>query len=46
MQEEIFGPVLPVKTYKDVTEPVDYINSKDRPLGLYYFGEDKKRNLY
>ena len=41
MQEEIFGPVLPVKTYKDVSEPVDYINSKDRPLGLYYFGNDK-----
>ena len=32
MQEEIFGPVLPVKTYKDVSEPVNYINSKDRPL--------------
>jgi len=42
MQEEIFGPVLPVKTYSDVTETVDYINSKDRPLGLYYFGKDKK----
>ena len=42
MQEEIFGPVLPVKTYKDVSETVDYINSKDRPLGLYYFGEDAK----
>ena len=42
MQEEIFGPVLPVKTYKDVSETVDYINSKDRPLGLYYFGEDSK----
>jgi coniferyl-aldehyde dehydrogenase len=42
MQEEIFGPVLPVKTYKDVSEPVEYINSKDRPLGLYYFGEDSK----
>jgi len=46
MQEEIFGPVLPVKTYKDVTEPVDYINSKDRPLGLYYFGEDTKEKDY
>lgn len=42
MQEEIFGPVLPVKTYSDVSESVDYINSKDRPLGLYYFGKDKK----
>ena len=34
-KEEIFGPVLPVKTYKDVSETVDYINSKARPLGLY-----------
>ncbi len=40
MQEEIFGPVLPVKTYKDVSETVDYINANDRPLGLYYFGSD------
>lgn len=40
MQEEIFGPVLPVKTYKSVGEAVDYINAHDRPLGLYYFGED------
>jgi coniferyl-aldehyde dehydrogenase len=42
MQEEIFGPVLPVKTYKTVGEAVDYINAHDRPLGLYYFGEDAK----
>ena len=40
MQEEIFGPVLPVKTYSDVSEPIEYINSNDRPLGLYYFGND------
>ncbi|MXO56893.1 aldehyde dehydrogenase family protein [Altererythrobacter gangjinensis] len=40
MQEEIFGPVLPVKTYKHVAEAVDYINQNDRPLGLYYFGAD------
>ncbi len=41
MQEEIFGPVLPVKTYKAVDQAVDYVNEHDRPLGLYYFGEDK-----
>ncbi|GAB5347465.1 Coniferyl aldehyde dehydrogenase [Alteriqipengyuania sp. 357] len=40
MQEEIFGPVLPVKTYKAIDEAVDYINDHDRPLGLYYFGSD------
>ncbi|AKM07383.1 coniferyl aldehyde dehydrogenase [Pelagerythrobacter marensis] len=38
MQEEIFGPVLPVKTYRDVGEAIDYVNQRDRPLGLYYFG--------
>ncbi|BDW82741.1 aldehyde dehydrogenase [Erythrobacter sp. Dej080120_24] len=41
MQEEIFGPVLPVMTYKSVDQAVDYINEHDRPLGLYYFGEDQ-----
>ena len=41
MNEEIFGPVLPVKTYKAVDQAVDYVNEHDRPLGLYYFGEDK-----
>ena len=42
MQEEIFGPVLPVKTYKAVGEAIDYVNEHDRPLGLYYFGEDSE----
>ena len=40
MQDEIFGPLLPVKTYKQVDEAVDYVNGHDRPLGLYYFGQD------
>lgn len=40
MQEEIFGPLLPVKAYGDVQEAIDYINGHDRPLGLYYFGSD------
>ena len=42
MKEEIFGPILSVKTYEDIKDTVDYINSNDRPLGLYYFGDDKK----
>ena len=41
MQDEIFGPILPIKSYSDTSEAVEYINSHDRPLGLYYFGEDK-----
>lgn len=40
MQEEIFGPVLPVKRYKTVDDALAYINAHDRPLGLYYFGDD------
>jgi coniferyl-aldehyde dehydrogenase len=40
MQEEIFGPVLPVMTYGRVDEAIDYVNAHDHPLGLYYFGED------
>ena len=40
MQEEIFGPLLPVKAYQKVEDAIDYINSHARPLGLYYFGAD------
>ncbi len=40
MQEEIFGPILPVKTYGDISEALAYVNANERPLGLYYFGED------
>ena len=42
MQEEIFGPVLPVKGYDTMQEAVAYVNAHDRPLGLYYFGQDEK----
>ena len=41
MKEEIFGPLLPIKTYKDINEPINYINKNDKPLGLYYFGNNK-----
>jgi coniferyl-aldehyde dehydrogenase len=40
MQEEIFGPLLPVIGYKDSAEPIAYINRHDRPLALYWFGKD------
>jgi coniferyl-aldehyde dehydrogenase len=42
MQDEIFGPVMPVKTYGDLDEAVDYVNGHARPLGLYYFGTDER----
>jgi coniferyl-aldehyde dehydrogenase len=46
MQEEIFGPVLPIKTYKNVKDAVAYINANDKPLGLYYFGTDTGEQEY
>ncbi len=40
MQEEIFGPVLPIVAYRSLEEAVTSINAKPRPLALYYFGAD------
>jgi coniferyl-aldehyde dehydrogenase len=40
MQDEIFGPLLPIKPYRTMTEVVAFINARPRPLGLYYFGAD------
>ncbi len=40
MTEEIFGPILPIKTYGQTAEALAYINAHPRPLGLYYFGAD------
>jgi coniferyl-aldehyde dehydrogenase len=41
MQEEIFGPLLPVVGYKEAGEPISWINAHDRPLALYWFGKDE-----
>ena len=38
MQEEIFGPVLPIVTYRDLDEAIAFVNARPRPLALYYFG--------
>ena len=40
MNDEIFGPMMVVKTYDRVEECIDYINARPTPLGLYYFGKD------
>ncbi|MEM9305089.1 MAG: aldehyde dehydrogenase family protein, partial [Pseudomonadota bacterium] len=40
MREEIFGPILPIRTYGKLDEAIDYVNANDRPLGLYFFGPD------
>jgi len=42
MQEEIFGPLMPIIPYEDIDEVIAYINSKDKPLSLYYFGDKKE----
>lgn len=46
MQEEIFGPILPVKTYETIEEAVSYVNSKEKPLALYIFSKSKKTINY
>ena len=41
MQEEIFGPILPVLTYETLDEVIETVNAHDKPLALYVFAEDK-----
>lgn len=41
MQDEIFGPLLPVKSYRTLDEAIAYINGRDRPLALYPFSHDR-----
>ncbi len=42
MQEEIFGPVLPVMSFADIDEVLNYVQSHEKPLAFYYFGNNKK----
>jgi coniferyl-aldehyde dehydrogenase len=41
MRDEIFGPVLPIIAVKDAAEPIRFINARDRPLALYWFGTNR-----
>ena len=41
MQDEIFGPILPVKSYRTLDEAIAYVNAHDRPLALYPFSHDR-----
>ena len=43
MQEEIFGPLFPVMTYRDLDEPIEYVTRRDRPLGFYVFTHSRAR---
>lgn len=42
MHEEIFGPILPILQYTTLDEAIDFINSREKPLALYYFGNKRK----
>ena len=43
MQDEIFGPLMPVVTYQRLEDAIAYINARPRPLALYYFDRDNER---
>ena len=42
MKEEIFGPLMPIKTYKNFEDTVSFINQNPKALAVYYFGDDKE----
>lgn len=44
MQEEIFGPILPILTYAAFDEAIAYVNAQPRPLALYHFDHDRARS--
>ena len=46
MQEEVFGPVMPIITFTVLEEEIDRLKTKDRPLALYYFGNDKTKQQF
>ena len=43
MQNEIFGPLLPIKTYRELDEAIQYINARPRPLAAYIYSHDRKQ---
>jgi coniferyl-aldehyde dehydrogenase len=43
MREEIFGPVLPIVSYRSLSAALAYVNARPRPLALYYFDDDQRR---
>jgi acyl-CoA reductase-like NAD-dependent aldehyde dehydrogenase len=43
MEDEIFGPLLPVIAYDDLSEAIEFVNSRPKPLALYFFSRDKAR---
>ena len=41
MREEIFGPIFPIVTFADINNAVQFVNEREKPLALYYFGDKK-----
>lgn len=41
MQQEIFGPILPVISFNQIEEAISYVNQREKPLAFYYFGKNK-----
>lgn len=46
MQEEIFGPILPIRGYQGIDQAIDHVNRRDRPLALYYFGPEAQERRH
>jgi aldehyde dehydrogenase (NAD+) len=42
MQEEIFAPIVPVMTYQNIDDAVEYISGRDKPLALYLYSDDEE----
>ncbi len=43
MEREIFGPIFPILPFENLDEVIRLVNSKDKPLAIYYFSEDKNK---
>lgn len=46
MQDEIFGPILPIISYNEIDQAISYVNERPRPLALYYFGYNSSQAQY
>lgn len=44
MNDEIFGPIMPIVTYRNFDEAVKFINDREKPLALYYYGNKDHAN--
>ena len=46
MQEEIFGPLLPVIDFEEIEDVISFVRDREKPLAFYYFSENKKKAEY